>query len=196
MENPNAPKLNQQEYINNIRNRINQLGTKTDGEIAEALKSNDNRTNYGHEFAQEVSIDDTMIDFDKLQEHFPTIWAGITKVLKDGWNGSLILMQFENTIPKKGRDNVIWPPQNIEDLKSYNQDNISFERQNANQFYLAITIEPSADKDDFGRSKFVISPMYERPALSKYIPNYTIYSKPLIEAEFREWKQKKSPINS
>lgn len=200
MKNPNAPLLSQQEYAKNIRKRFEEFNSKTDTEIADTLRANDDRSNYDKEFAlddQEVGIEDKMISFDRLQVEFPTIGDWLTKLLKDGGNGSLILMQFENTTPKKGRDKVIWPPQNIEDLKSYSQENISFERQNTNQFYLAVNIEPSADKDDFGRPTFIMSPvMFERPALTKYIPNYTIYSKSLSEEEFRELKQKHSPSKS
>lgn len=94
MWNNNVPKLSQEEYFKRIRNRFDQLISKTDNEIAEILDTSDNRDNYEHEFDldnEEVSIEDNLI-LESLQAEFPSIGDEITHVLKDGGRDDILLI--------------------------------------------------------------------------------------------------------
>lgn len=194
MWNNNTQKLTQEEYFKSIRSRFDQLINKTDDEIAEVLDANNNRENYERDFAlnnEEVSIDDSLIDLDRLQAEFPSIADGITHVLKDGGKGDILLIQYPKNAREKAWDGVISIPQDRHNFKFYYSQNIDLKRQDLNQYYLGIHIQATHMKDDFWRPEFVINPvMFERPAITVETPEWVIYSKVLTEEEFRELKEK------
>lgn len=185
-------------YINQIRKNHPEFWIKTNDEIVDLLKKNDDRYYYEQEFAlkkSDIAIDEKTFDIEKFESRFPWVWNLILDYVNSEdfyreWN--LVLhIEYKDEWQKIWSKEVIWHADNADDYKFWSPNWNKLKHDDQTTLLWVLHISNTFKKDNFGRPLYILEPKLIQVPSKKSSTNQLnlIFVKNIDQTQLTEFMQ-------